>query len=135
MEDKLAQAHEQLSRWQSPADFISLVDEWPPDIVVQPANSFLREAWVLAEFVKLTQVNRVRLSDPDECWPDGYIDIDGTTKAVEITEAMELNRRRGDELKVEDPPMRLDPVDAWVARAEQIPVSLQTSVERKAKKR
>ena len=48
---------------------------------------------------------------------------------------MELNRRRGDELKVEDPPVRLDPVEAWVARAEQIPVSLRTSVERKAKKR
>jgi hypothetical protein len=135
MEDKLAQAHKQLSQWHSPADFIALVEEWSPDSVVQPRNSFLREAWVLAEFVKLTQANRVRLSDPDENWPDGYFDIDGTTKAVEITEAMELNRRRGDELKVEDPPPRLDTVDDWVARAEQIPISLRASVERKAKKR
>lgn len=47
---------------------------------------------------------------------------------------MELDRRRGDELKIEDPPIELDPVEAWVARAEQIPIALRASIERKVKK-
>lgn len=95
----------------------------------------MREAWVLAEYVKRVEVDRVSLSDPDERWPDGYLDISGVTKLVEITEVMEPTRRRGDELKNPGPAMQMDPVENWVARAEAIPAALKNRIERKAKKR
>jgi hypothetical protein len=139
MKNELAQAHRALARWQSPADFIALVEKWesqtPKDVFLGSSGGFLREAWVLAEYVKRVEVDRVRLSPPDERWPDGYIETGRVAKSVEITEVMEPTRRRGDELKNPGPEMQMDPVENWVARAEAIPVALNDRIEAKAKKR
>ena len=127
MQNELHQAHASLARWQSPAEFIELVEKWeaqtPSKVFLGGPGGFLREAWVLAKFVEQFAVERVRLADPSEQWPDGYIEIRGATKSVEITEVMELTRRRGDELKNPGPAMQMDPVENWVARAEAIPAT------------
>jgi hypothetical protein len=139
MENELAEAHQELARWQSPADFMALIEKWgsqtPKEVFLGSPGGFLREAWVLAEYIKRVGVDRVRLSDPDERWPDGYIEIVGVAKSVEITEVMEPTRRRGDELKNPDPAIQMDPVENWVARAEAIPAALSNRIEGKAKKR
>jgi hypothetical protein len=139
MKNKLAQAHEELARWQSPADFIALFEKWnsevPNKIFHGAPGGFLREAWVLAEYVKQVAVDRVKLSDTEERWPDGYVEVDGETKSVEITEVMEPWRRRGDELKNPGPAIQMDPVENWAARAEAIPGALKKIIKRKAKKR
>lgn len=131
---KLHLARKSLATWQAPSEFMRSIDEWHPYDVVR--TRFLQEAWVLAKFAKMAQIERLRLSDPDEQWPDAYVDIGGTTKFVEITEVLEPDRRRDDELKDEDAPdVWLDPVENWVARANAIPGALRTRLERKAQKR
>ncbi len=120
-----------LAKWHSPSEFVALVDEWPSCVVVR--TRFLQEAWILAEFARQVEVERLRLSGEE--WPDAYIEIDGLTKSVEITEVMDPGRRRDDELKEEGTWIRLDPVKDWVTRAEAIPGALKTRLERKAKKR
>jgi hypothetical protein len=128
-----------VARWHSPVAFVEVVEKWdsktPKEVFLGGPGGSLREAWVLAEFVKLTEVDRVRLSDPDELWPDGYVEIGGEIKSIEITEVMELTRRRGDELKNPGPAVQMDPGENWVARAEAIPAALRAAVERKVKKR
>lgn len=129
----------EFARWHSPVAFVEVVEKWdsktPKEVFLGGPGGSLREAWVLAEFVKLTEVDRVRLSDPDELWPDGYVEIGGEIKSIEITEVMELTRRRGDELKNPGPAVQMDPGENWVARAEAIPAALRAAVERKVKNR
>ena len=91
--------------------------------------------WVLTEYVKQVQIHRVRLSNPSEQWPDGYFDVGGAVKSVEITKVLEPARRRGDELKNPGLTIRMDPVENWRARAEAIPAALKDRIEGKAKKR
>jgi hypothetical protein len=121
------------AKWQVPSEFIARVDEWPSHLVVK--TRFLQEAWILAEFAKRLEVERLRLSDPAERWPDAYVQIDGTVKSVEITGVMEPSRRRDDELKQEGTWIRLDPVEDWVARAEAIRGALSARLKQKAAKR
>jgi hypothetical protein len=135
MKNELRKAHLTLARWRSRSEFVRLVEQW-----VVPANrklvrgkggNFLEEAWVLAQFLKLTDhVQRVRLSDPDVEWPDAFIEIGGMTRSVEVTEVMEPGRRPNDEL----PSTRLDPVVDWVERAKVIPDVLDEGIKRKAEK-
>jgi hypothetical protein len=131
---ELKLAHESLSLWHHPSAFAEYVDKWPSNIVVR--TRFLQEAWVLAEFAKRVEVQRLRLSCPSEQWPDAYVKIGGISRYVEITEVLEPDRRRDDELRDEDvPDVWLDPVENWVARANAIPGALRTRLQRKAQKR
>lgn len=131
---ELVLAHAAFARWQGPSEFVALVDEWPSYVVVR--TRFLQEALVLAEFAKQIEVKRLRLSDPAEQWPDAYIEIEGATKFVEITEVIDPKRRRDDELRDKKAPTAwLDPMGNFVVRAEAIPGALRTRLEQKAKKR
>jgi hypothetical protein len=139
MPKELHEAHAALARWQSPAEFIECVEKWeaqtPSKVFLGRAGGFLREAWVLAKFIRQIAVERVRLADPSEQWPDGYLEIGAATKSLEITEVMEPARRRGDEIKNLGPEIQMDPVQNWVARAEAIPAALNAAIERKAQRR
>jgi hypothetical protein len=64
-------------------------------------------------------------------WPDGYVEIDGLIKSVEVTEVMEPGRQPNNEPAF----TRFDTVDDCLVRAERIADALDKGIERKAKKR
>jgi hypothetical protein len=51
----------------------------------RPHLKFLHGAYVLAEFVGLIPVERVRLASASEQWPDGYVKLSGKTHNIEVT--------------------------------------------------
>jgi hypothetical protein len=98
-DDDLTKCHTALSAAQKPEEFLKEVERIGAKI--QTAElwgnryKFVREAMTLAEFTKLSQVDTVRLGEDP---PDGWI---GTPEEqrVEVTEAIEPGRKRGDEYK------------------------------------
>ena len=67
-------------------------------------------------------------------WPDFELIIDGRLESFEAVEAHDPNRRRGDEYKAACGEAKNDPIEEWIARAEQAPVWLHTACERKLAK-
>jgi hypothetical protein len=104
------------------------------EIFNNPRLNFLLDAWALAEFVRQKAVDEVRLADPSEQWPDGYVKIGEKVENVEATMAIMPGRRLGAEYRFPDK-LELDPVDNWVERAEAIPGSLEKAINAKAQKR
>jgi hypothetical protein len=137
--DELAKARLNLSRWHLPDDFRSLVGRLckgcrPADFFNAPSIGFLRDAWVLAEFARHMKVDRVRLSDLRDQWPDGYVESSGASVNVEITSATIAGRKLGKEYRFPGK-TELDPVDDWVQRANAIPDALDKAIRDKAAKR
>jgi hypothetical protein len=95
---------------------------------------FAREAMTLAEFVKLSDnVTDVRLgNDP----PDGWLRLDtGEELAVEVTEVLEPDRKRGDEYH-ENQMAAVDQVtdEQLEARIQAIEPQLEKAIESKVGK-
>lgn len=137
--DELAKARANLSQWLSPDDFGSLVGRLckacrAADFFNEPTISFLRDAWVLAEFARHKKVDRVRLSHPRDQWPDGFVESGGVSVNVEITSASIAGRKLGKEYRFPGK-TELDPVDDWVQRANAIPAALDKAILDKAAKR
>lgn len=136
----LRDVHASLSAWHSPAKFQATVKTLhrrssPKMIFNNPRQKFLLDAWTLAKFaVRLKAVDQVRLSGPNEQWPDGYVRADGKIKNVEITIALMPGRKMGEEYKV-DTGIEFDPVEDWVARADAIPQALEKAIGKKIAKR
>jgi hypothetical protein len=97
---------EELTKWQAalsasqkPEDFLKEVEKIGARIPTAELwgnrYKFVREAMTLAEYTKLSTVETVRLGEDP---PDGWI---GTPleRRVEVTEAIEPGRKRGDEYK------------------------------------
>jgi hypothetical protein len=107
----------------------------------QGGVEFLRDAWVAAEFGRHRQSSSVRLVSERDRWPDFETRGGGTIERVECAEADIPGRRRGDEYRraekraadggriVED-----DPIEDWVARADQVPAALSAVVAAKSAK-
>jgi hypothetical protein len=137
--DELAKARANLSRWLSPNDFRSLVCRLckgcrAADFFNAPTINFLRDAWVLAEFARHKKVDRVRLSESRDQWPDGHVESGGVSMNVEITSATIAGRKLGAEHRFPGK-AELDPVDNWVQRANAIPGALDKAIRDKAAKR
>jgi hypothetical protein len=98
----------------------------------RPHLKFLHDAYVLAEFVGLVLVDRVRLAGAPERWPDGYVEIGGKIHYVEVT-STHGGRKLGDEYRGVKT-VKMDPVENWVARAESIPHYLEEAISTKSKK-
>jgi hypothetical protein len=106
MSDPKRPTDEQLKKWktalsaqQKPDAFVRLVEQIGATIATAELwgnrYKFVREAMTLAEFVKLSPVESVRLGEDP---PDGRIGLPDE-RPVEITEAIEPGRKRGDEYK------------------------------------
>jgi hypothetical protein len=95
---------------------------------------FVREAMTLAEFAKLsTNVTDVRLgNDP----PDGWLRLGGGKElAVEVTEVLELDRKRGDEYRENQIASNDDLIEENLeARIETIEPQLENAIESKVDK-
>src|SRR5438067_4919883 len=95
--DELKSARADLARWRTPADFRLAVHRlhkrcrsWE---FRGPERKFLLDAWTLAELVRHRPVDRVRLADSSEQWPDGYVQIGERIENVEVIIALLPGRR------------------------------------------
>jgi hypothetical protein len=76
--DELTKASEDLAEWHSSADFRNAVHRIcrrcrPSEFFNNPRSSFLRDAFVLAEFAHHKKADEVRLASPSDRWPDGQV--------------------------------------------------------------
>jgi hypothetical protein len=138
--DEINQVRASLCRWQRPEPFRQAMSEIHSkvkikDLFNRPELSFLLDGWVIGEFVSKRVVDEVRLATTDEQWPDGFTKIGENIERIEVTEALERGRRRGDEFKREEAVIEDDPVEDWVKRAGQIPSALEKAITDKVAKR
>lgn len=135
---KLAEGRKALEAWQTPEQFIAKVDEIA-DAVHSEAlfnrneTQFLRDAMVLATFVQYRTVEKARLANEKDPWPDGFIGTPKDPVNIEVTEVLEEGRKRGDEYKNDARPLDGDAED-WRRRALDIPVQLEKAIKRKKNK-
>src|SRR6266436_4996857 len=101
--DECDDARIALAAWQAPPDFIgatkALSDRCnSEDWFNRPHLKFLHDAYVLAEFVDLMCVERVRLASSSEHWPDGYVRLSGKMHKIEVT-STHGGRKLGEEYR------------------------------------
>jgi hypothetical protein len=135
---ELTNARANMTAWQSPIDFQRTVKALHAgcrsgDIFNNPRLKFLLDAWILAEFTFCWPVDQVRLTRPNEQWPDGQIRIGTAIENVEVTSAHEPGRRIGAEYKFTGK-AELDPVENWERRAATIPAALEKAIGDKIEK-
>ena len=125
-----------MRKWMNPSEFGSIVhglNERMPNkqFQRQPGLQFFREAMNAADFAKALGCELVRLCEGN--WPDFETSKDGVVKGYELIEAMEKDRKRGDEdwnsNKVE-----FVPVGEWHKAAAMIPDELRKAVAKKIHK-
>jgi hypothetical protein len=135
------EARRALAIWRSPEDFRDLVEilfdrTKSPELFNSPRKKYLLDAWTLAEVTRHLTVDRIRLQEPEEQWPDGYIEINGAQKNVEVTSAHMPGRRLGEEYRdVVDMAVEHYPDEDWNKRAEAIVEALDRAIREKAAKR
>jgi hypothetical protein len=106
------------------------------DFFRQGGIQFLRDAWLAAEFGRHRQSSFVRLVPEREQWPDFEVWDGDAIERIECAEADISGRRRGDEYREgEEPKVRHDPVEDWIARADQAPAALSGVIAKKIRKR
>jgi hypothetical protein len=135
--EEIQDTRKALSCWQSPDDFKAVTDAACVRCVSNdwfniPKLKFLHDAFVLARFARKQKVDGVRLAEPAEQWPDGYVRIEGRIHNVEIT-STHGGRRLGQEYREVTGPT-MDPVENWVERARSIPKYLNEAIEAKSKR-
>jgi hypothetical protein len=144
---ELARHRAWLSDWRTPADmaaFVSAVNDamGSSNFFRQSGVEFLRDAWLAAEFGRHRQSSFVRLVADREQWPDFETRAGDVIEGVECAEADVPGRRRGDEYREADRRSadgsliaEDDPVEDWIARAEQASVALSAVIGAKIGKR
>jgi hypothetical protein len=130
--EELRTARVALAQWYDPTDFRRAVHALhrrssSAEILNNPHHNFLLDAWTLAEFVHHKAVEGVRLTPPEERWPDGEVRVGGKIESVEVTIALEPGRKLGAEYKFPGN-AELDPVENWARRADQIPAALEKAI-------
>ena len=135
---ELAAGRSELERWQTPAAFIAKVKELGERVKSDKLFNlttvkFLLDAMVLAEFVKFRPTEMVRLVEQRAEWPDGQIGTRKNPANIEITEAMEVGRKRGDEYRNPQQPQDVTAEDLH-RRAKAIPEQLEKAIQQKADK-
>ncbi len=130
-----------LATWRAPSEMSRYVDQvndqmGSTDFFNQAGVEFLRDAWAAATFSSKRNAEYVRLVADQ--WPDFQMRRMEKLQQFECVEADLLGRRRGQEYR--DAENRAgsngiffehDPVEDWLARAEQVPAALKAAVEKK----
>jgi hypothetical protein len=137
-EDEVRKSHDNLVQWRSSVAFRKTVLDLcnrcrSSQFFNKPYCSFLRDAFVLAEFAHRKNADRVRLARPSDQWPDGHVTIGGKDENVEVTIALTPGRRMGDEYRFATK-CELDPVHNWIERAAAIPGALDKAISQKIAK-
>jgi hypothetical protein len=127
-----------LIEWQSAQAFASTTGAMcrrcrSSDYFNRPRLKFLHDAFVLADFARLKEVEAVRLANPSDQWPDGYVKFRGQVHNIEVT-STHGGRLLGKEYKEISGPT-LDPVENWIERANSIPKYLDEAIGGKMKKK
>jgi hypothetical protein len=130
-------AKEKLFKWQKPKSMARLVDELMNEVgsehlFNQGGLGFLRDAWIAAEFAKARSAEFVSLID--DVWPDFRLRIGRTEELFEAVEADDPSRRRGEEYRNLSGELEDDPVEDWIARAEQAPDWIRRACRKKLDK-
>lgn len=125
-----------LREWRNPVEFGSIaheLNERMPNkqFQRQPGLQFFREAVNAADFAKALGCELVRLCEGN--WPDFEISKAGVVKGYELIEAMEKDRKRGEE-DWDSNEIELVPVSEWRKAAAMIPGELRKAVEKKVNK-
>jgi hypothetical protein len=134
-DEELAKCHATLSASQKPEDFLKEVERIGAKIATNEMwgnrYKFVREAMTLAEFTKQSPVDTVRLGEDP---PDGWIGMPEEQR-VEVTEAIEPGRKRGDEYKANGIG-KADHVtqEELEARIEKLEPELERVIQKKAGK-
>jgi hypothetical protein len=129
-----------LSDWRTPADmaaYVSAVNNAMGSAAFfrQSGVEFLRDAWLAAEFGRHQQSSSIRLVAKREQWPDFEARGGDMIERIECAEADIPGRRRGDEYR--DAEKRNagygltivdDPIEDWIARADQVPAALSAVI-------
>ena len=135
--EEITELERRLVHWQTPGAMSRLVDDTmnrigSKDLFNQGGLALLRDAWIAPKLGRIRQVEQVRLVD--DTWPDFELKVDGQIEAFEAVEADDPERRRGDEYLNSTGEMKDDPVEDWIARAEQTPAWLEAACRKKADK-
>ena len=142
----LARHRAWLSEWRTPTDiaaYVSAVNDamGSADFFRQGGVEFLRDAWLAAEFGRHRHSSFVRLVPERQQWPDFEARDDSGIEFVECAEADVPGRRRGDEYREADeratngaPTCEHDPIERWIARADQVPAALSAVISTKVRK-
>jgi hypothetical protein len=126
-----------LVEWQSSQDFSTATQALcrrcqSSDYFNRPKLKFLHDAYVIAEFANLLDTHGVRLADPSDQWPDGFVRLQDRIYNIEVT-STHGGRRLGEEYRTVSGPT-LDPIENWIARADSIPKWLDEAIGDKSKK-
>ena len=135
--DEITDMERRLAEWQTPAEMAALVEDamhrlGSEDLFNQGGLAFIRDAWIACEFGNKRRAEQVRLV-ADE-WPDFELMKDGQIEPFEAVEADDPERRRGDEYRNTTGEIEDDPVEDWIARAEQASAWLEAACQKKADK-
>jgi hypothetical protein len=103
---ELSAAHEALTCWQTPQEFVSKVEGFAPlvrssTLFNRSSTGFLLDAIPIAELTKRRTVQLVRMVKQTEKRNDGQIQNAGETIDIEVTEILDPGRKRGDEYRCE----------------------------------
>jgi hypothetical protein len=140
---ELARHRAWLSEWRTPDDmaaYVTAVNDamGSAGFLRQGGVEFLRDAWLAAEFGRHRQSSLVRLVPERERWPDFETRGGGANERVECAEADVLGRRRGDENREAEQraatgqsTLEHDPIEDWIARADQVPAALTAVIATK----
>jgi hypothetical protein len=144
---ELAHHRAWLSEWRTPDDMAAYVSNvnramGAADFFRQGGIEFLRDAWVAAEFGQHCRSSSVRLVPERDQWPDFEARAADVIERIECVEADIPGRRRGDEYRRIDERtakgevnVENDPVEDWIARADQVPAALSAVIATKIEKR
>ena len=133
-DNELKQIEASLNLWRTPNEFAQIIyalhDRVPSHKVWGPKLKFLREGVNAADFSRTLGCEHVRLVKEAPQRPDFEIRSGGMVKGYQLTEALEVDRKRNDE-DWESNVIELDPAAAWAVRAAMVPGQLRKAVKNK----
>jgi hypothetical protein len=133
-----------LSGWNEPKTFDGLVKACsqalgPFEAMIRHGTGFWRDAWIASQFAQHARCEQVRLLHPEPA-PDFAVVLDGVEHRFEATEALGIQRRRGDEYRSDlaalergESVVHPHPVEDWLNPQRAFDM-LKTAADRKAGK-
>jgi hypothetical protein len=134
---RVRQLKNDLAQWLPPAEALEIVQQamellGSVDLFNQGGLDFIRDAWIMGDFGQTRGAGRVRIIL--DSWPDFELWIDDRVEQYEAVEADDPRRRRGHEYRTRQGELLHDPVENWVARAEDAPSWVESACRRKVNK-
>ena len=91
------------------------------------------DAWIVGKYGELFEADLARLSG--DIWPDGVVTIQDQEQEIEVTEALQKGRRRGDEYRADRPRYGDGGPGDWNSEAAAVPHLLMQAISKKIKKK